>query len=121
MALVCTFSGSVFSDDHRHPVISYENCTCNSHFKPLDGGIDVQPNGAVETVAYKKPFHRAVFYHRHLVVYCENCTCNAPIKPLDGGIEAQPIGAVETVAFDTPSPGLLGTSRHCLIISGCSL
>ena len=81
-------------------MISYENCTCHSHFKLLDDGIEAQTNGAVETVPFKKPFHRAMLYHCHLVVYCENCTCNAPIKPLDGSIEAQPNGAVETVPFE---------------------
>ena len=27
-----------------------KNCTCNSHFEPLDGGIGAHPYGAVETV-----------------------------------------------------------------------
>ena len=38
---------------HRHLVVYCENCTCNSHFKPLDSGIEAQPNGAVETVPLK--------------------------------------------------------------------
>ena len=35
---------------HRYLVVYCENCTCNLHSKPLDGGIEAQPNGAVETV-----------------------------------------------------------------------
>ena len=30
------------------------NCTFSSHFKPLDGGIEAQPKGAVEIVPLKK-------------------------------------------------------------------
>ena len=39
-----------------HLVVYCENCTCNSHFKPLDGGIEAQPNGPVETVPRNTQF-----------------------------------------------------------------
>ena len=30
---------------HRYLVVYRDNCTCNSHFKPVDGSIEAQPNG----------------------------------------------------------------------------